>query len=133
MEFFPNHFENPVCLNEIVKLSWDKNSYTNYIIAVTKKWCEKNNVIYKALAASLFSAVLTGDIKVEIKEKEGLLPIYTLSKEEKFLDNSPPSTYLYNLYNKYNLLISDYDSDNDFLLGFKNYLLNKFTDIQISK
>ena len=133
MEQYPNYFEMELDFNKLPKIDHDHASYADYILCVTRLWCRENNVTYNGLLASLCSAVLQGNIVVEKKDREKLHALQSReSRAERAISTLTPADFLYNLYNKYHVPISDY-SEMEFILGHKNYILNKLGGIHISK
>lgn len=133
MEVYPNYFEDELNTDLLPKMPHDHASYANYIISLTKLWCKKQDIMYSNLTASLFSAVLQGNIVVEKRDRAKLQILQTgTSQTERAISTLTPADFLYNLYNKYNVPISDY-SEMEFILGHKNYILNKLGNINTSK
>lgn len=133
MEVYPNYFEDELNKELLPRIPHDHASYSNYIISLTRLWCKKHDIMFNNLMASLFSAVLQGNIVVEQKNKEHILLIQaSTSQAERAIATYTPDDFLYNLYNKYNVPISDY-SEMEFILGHKNYILNKLSNIHTSK
>lgn len=125
MEFYPNYFEHKLNTDLIPDPQPNRTSYANYIISLIKLWCADNDIVYTNFLASLFSLVLQGKIKIEKKDKRDLLTVVGgLSKADRIIAALSPSEFLYNIYNKHNVPISDY-SEIEFLLGYKNYILDK--------
>lgn len=133
MEVYPNYFEDELNIDLLPRLAHDHASYSNYIMSLTKLWCKKQDIMYSNLVASLCSAVLQGNIVVEKRDRAKLQILQSCtSQAERAISTLTPADFLYNLYNKYNVPISDY-SEMEFILGHKNYILNKLGNINTSK
>ena len=124
MKYYPNYYETDMNKDLIPNPPHNKYSYAQYINSLGRLWCKENDVNFNMLVASLISAVLQGNIKVEKKDKDEYLYLINQSRIDRLLDSQEPRQLLYTLVNSYNIPLSDYD-DNEFMLSYKNYLLDK--------
>ena len=131
MEMYPDYFHMDINKDFLPKMTNDHQSYARYIESLFRLWCKENDIMYVSLMASLYSAVLQGNIVVEKKNKERMQFIQAGTRAERSLYTYTPSDFLYNLYNKYNVPLSDY-SEMEFMLGHKNYILEKLGSIDRS-
>ena len=128
MKYYPNYYETDMNKDLIPNPPHNKYSYAQYINSLGRLWCKENDVNFNMLVASLISAVLQGNIKVEKKDKDEYLYLINQSRIDRLLYSQEAKQLLYTLVNSYNVPLSDY-SDNEFMLSYKNYLLDKLGSI----
>ena len=103
----------------------DRTGYTSYIEGCFRAWCKYNDISYIALLASLMQLVLLGNIRVEKKDRNSIIvPTTRQTLPERLLLHQTPADYLYNLYNKYDVPVSD-NENQELMLSYKNALLQK--------
>lgn len=132
MEFYPTYFETDIDdLNSLYNCAVlkEKQSYPNYIEYLSKIYARKHNINWSSLVASLLTAVMQGEIKVEVKNYDELRLLLSTPVAHRIQTLHTPDEFLYNLYNKYSRPISDY-SNLEFMLGYRTYLLDKFGSVE---
>lgn len=132
MKLYPSLYETKKNLTADLFLKKNQASYTKYLSLLTRKWCKCHNLSYEALIASLCSLVLQGIIKVERKDRGFCSQCVSDPLSIRGLTAQSPEEYLYRLYNKHGVLLSDY-TDNDLILSYKQELLEKFGGVNVPK
>lgn len=128
MKFYPTFFSTNLYLEAMANPPSDRLTYNQYIISLGKIWCKSHGVLYSTLVASLLTAVLQGNILIEEKPSKDIIKSAWGDRVTRAIKPIQPCDIMYNVYTKHHTLLSDYD-DLDFMLGYKDFLLNKLGSI----